>query len=44
MFAVPPPASDGEGGREGASDANPIVLEGYLSLDFERLVALIYPR
>ncbi|KAH6906458.1 hypothetical protein BKA70DRAFT_1287686 [Coprinopsis sp. MPI-PUGE-AT-0042] len=43
MFSVPPPAAESGAGIEGASEANPIVLEGYKSVDFERLVSLIYP-
>ena len=46
MFSVPPPGkrNDKKVEREGTSDVNPIVLEGYKSVDFERLIALIYPR
>lgn len=40
MFSVPQP----EGGEsEGCSDNKPIVLEGYKNIDFERLIALLYP-
>jgi BTB/POZ domain len=44
MFTVPPPTRNDKKGQEGTSDANPIVLEGYKSVDFERLIALVYPR
>ncbi|KAH6906456.1 hypothetical protein BKA70DRAFT_1287681 [Coprinopsis sp. MPI-PUGE-AT-0042] len=45
MFTVPPPTRNDKKAQaqEGASDANPIILEGYKSVDFERLIALIYP-
>ena len=44
MFSVPSPKVRNEKKeREGTSDANPIVLEGYKSVDFERLISLIYP-
>jgi hypothetical protein len=44
MFSVPQPEGSSEGDLEGSSDGHPIVLEGYKNVDFERLIALLYPR
>ncbi|KAK7024955.1 hypothetical protein R3P38DRAFT_3356199 [Favolaschia claudopus] len=33
----------GDGNAEGASDENPVVLEGISSLDFQRLLKVLYP-
>ncbi|KAH6906479.1 hypothetical protein BKA70DRAFT_409548 [Coprinopsis sp. MPI-PUGE-AT-0042] len=48
MFAMPPPAPRAETGErytvEGQSLESPIVLEGYKTVDFERLLTLLYPR
>ncbi|KAI0756345.1 hypothetical protein C8Q80DRAFT_1090969 [Daedaleopsis nitida] len=40
MFTLRP----GDGPEEGKSDEHPVVLEGVQAVDFERLLALFYPR
>jgi hypothetical protein len=41
MFSLPAPA---EGETEGLTEDNPIRLEGEKSSDFERLLAIFYPK
>ena len=45
MFSLPLPDKEGgEGGREGTSDENPIVLEGIECMDLEHFLDLLLPR